>query len=121
MNTASSSDTTVAQDSFQREDVAALHHVVAGEGVPQDVGQLVGCVQTGAFVVFAECPSAGSEQPARSWVATLQHQLCQIIRHVNKQYSLWLRTGEIDLSTGQISPAYAEADVKLAEQNVGSK
>jgi hypothetical protein len=31
-------DIAVAQDSLQREDVAALHHVVAGEGVPQDVG-----------------------------------------------------------------------------------
>ena len=37
------------------------------------------------------------------------------------QYSLWLRTGEIDLTQGQISPAYAEADLKLAEQNAGSK
>ncbi|ESR01321.1 hypothetical protein F753_01340 [Stutzerimonas chloritidismutans AW-1] len=38
-----------------------------------------------------------------------------------QQYSLWLRTGEIDLSRGQISPAYAEADLKLEGQNAGSK
>jgi len=31
-------DIAVAQNSLQREDIAALHHVVAGEGVPQDVG-----------------------------------------------------------------------------------
>lgn len=29
-------DIAVVQDSLQREDVAATHHVVAGEGVPQD-------------------------------------------------------------------------------------
>ncbi|EIK52316.1 hypothetical protein YO5_02051 [Stutzerimonas stutzeri TS44] len=44
-----------------------------------------------------------------------------VIAHAYQQYSLWLRTGEIDLSKGQISPAYAEADLKLAEQNAGSK
>lgn len=38
-----------------------------------------------------------------------------------QQYNLWLRTGEIDLSRGQISPAYAEADLKLAEQEAGSR
>lgn len=35
-------DIAVAQDALQGEDVAALHHVVAGEGVSQDVGQLAG-------------------------------------------------------------------------------
>lgn len=38
-----------------------------------------------------------------------------------QQYNLWLRTGEIDLSRGQISPAYAEADLKMAEQEAGSR
>jgi len=31
-------DIAMAQDLLQRQDVAALHHVVAGEGVTQDVG-----------------------------------------------------------------------------------
>lgn len=38
-----------------------------------------------------------------------------------QQYSLWLRTGEIDVSKGQISPSYAEADIKLAEPKAGSR
>mgnify|MGYP000913096218 CR=1 FL=1 len=44
-----------------------------------------------------------------------------MIAHAYQQYSLWLRTGEIDLAKGQISPAYAEADLKLEGQNAGSK
>lgn len=42
------------------------------------------------------------------------------IAHAYQQYSLWLRTGEIDVTRGQISPAYAEADLKLAGQEAGS-
>lgn len=37
------------------------------------------------------------------------------------EYELWLWKGEVDPAKGQISPAYAEADLKLAEQNAGSK
>lgn len=37
-----------------------------------------------------------------------------------QQYSLWLRTGEIDLGRGQISPEYAEEELKLADQDVGN-
>ena len=33
-------DIAMTQDALQREDVPALHHVVAGERVPQDVSQL---------------------------------------------------------------------------------
>lgn len=43
------------------------------------------------------------------------------IANAYQQYSLWLRTGEIDLTRGQISPAYAEADLKLAEPKKGSR
>ncbi len=43
-----------------------------------------------------------------------------IIAHSYQQYSLWLRTGEIDVSKGQISPAYVEADLKLDDQKAGS-
>lgn len=43
-----------------------------------------------------------------------------IIAQAYQQYGLWLRTGEIDLSRGQISPAYAEADLKLEGQKAGS-
>jgi hypothetical protein len=35
-------DIAVAEYPLQREDVAALHHIMAGEGVPQDVGELTG-------------------------------------------------------------------------------
>lgn len=44
-----------------------------------------------------------------------------VIADTYQQYSLWLRTGEIDPARGQISPAYVEADLKLAEQNAGSR
>lgn len=43
------------------------------------------------------------------------------IANAYQQYSLWLRTGEIDLIRGQISPAYAEADLKLEEPKTGSR
>lgn len=43
------------------------------------------------------------------------------IAEVYKQYSLWLRTGEIDITKGQISPAYVEADLNLAAQKTGSR
>lgn len=90
------------QDSLQREDLAALHHVVAGEGVPQDVGQLAGCVQAGALVGFAERRSTGAEQPTRSWVATLKHQVHQIIRHGDGPHAAILRHGEANLSVQQL-------------------
>ena len=37
------------------------------------------------------------------------------------EYELWLWKGEVDPGRGQISPAYAEADLKLVEQEAGSK
>lgn len=37
------------------------------------------------------------------------------------EYELWLWRGEIDPANGQISPSYAEADIKLAEQKTGSR
>lgn len=43
------------------------------------------------------------------------------IASVYQQYSLWLRTGEIDVTRGQISPTYVEADLKLVGQEAGSK
>lgn len=42
------------------------------------------------------------------------------IAQAYQQYSLWLRTGEINVSKGQISPGYAEADLKLEEQKAGN-
>ncbi|TRX75670.1 DNA-binding protein [Pseudomonas mangiferae] len=37
------------------------------------------------------------------------------------EYELWLWKGEVDPGQGQISPAYAEADLKLAGQEAGSR
>ncbi|WP_240920362.1 DNA-binding protein [Metapseudomonas otitidis] len=37
------------------------------------------------------------------------------------EYELWLWKGEVDPGQGQISPAYAEADLKLVEQEAGSR
>ena len=35
------------------------------------------------------------------------------------QYSLWLRTGRIDPSSGETSPDYDEANTNLTSQNAG--
>lgn len=40
---------------------------------------------------------------------------------ITPEYALWLVSGKIAPESGQISPAYAEADLKLAVQNAGSK
>jgi hypothetical protein len=40
---------------------------------------------------------------------------------ITPEYALWLVSGKIAPESGQISPAYAEADLKLAKQNAGSK
>lgn len=37
------------------------------------------------------------------------------------EYELWLWKGEVDPAKGQISPAYEEADLKLAGQEAGSR
>lgn len=37
------------------------------------------------------------------------------------QYELYIIRGEVDLTRGQISPAYAEADLKLEGQEAGSR
>ncbi|WNF47917.1 DNA-binding protein [Pseudomonas sp. SG20056] len=37
------------------------------------------------------------------------------------EYELWIWKGEVDPSKGQISPAYAEADVNLEELKAGSR
>jgi hypothetical protein len=37
------------------------------------------------------------------------------------EYELYIVRGEVDPSRGQISPAYAEADLKLAGQEAGSR
>lgn len=37
------------------------------------------------------------------------------------EYELWVWKGEVDPAKGQISPAYAVADLKLEGQNAGSR
>lgn len=37
------------------------------------------------------------------------------------EYELWLWKGEIDVSKGQVSPGYEEADLKLEEPKAGSR
>jgi hypothetical protein len=37
------------------------------------------------------------------------------------QYELYIIRGEVDPGRGQISPDYVETDLKLAEQNAGSR
>lgn len=37
------------------------------------------------------------------------------------EYELYIMHGETNATRGQISPSYAEADIKLAEQKTGSR
>ncbi|WP_282339031.1 DNA-binding protein [Pseudomonas sp. PS02288] len=37
------------------------------------------------------------------------------------QYALWLVTGKVAPECGQVSPAYEEANLKLEEQEAGSR
>lgn len=37
------------------------------------------------------------------------------------EYELYILHGDVDPARGQISPSYAVADIKLAEQKTGSK
>lgn len=37
------------------------------------------------------------------------------------EYELWIWKGDVEPAKGQISPAYAEADLKLEGQNADSK
>ncbi|MDT4843545.1 hypothetical protein D3C80_1135570 [compost metagenome] len=57
-------DRGVTEDPLQAEDVPASHHVVAGKGVPKDVGHLSWCVETTALVGRSKRGPAGHEQAA---------------------------------------------------------
>lgn len=47
-------DRGVPQDPQQPEDVAACHHVMTGEGMPEDVGHLARSIEATAKVGTAE-------------------------------------------------------------------
>ena len=57
-------DRGVPEDPLQTEDVPAAHHVVAGEGVSEDVGQLARRLEATALVGTTERCPAGHEQAA---------------------------------------------------------
>lgn len=59
-------DGGVPEDALQTQDVTTAHHVMAGEGVPKDVGHLAGSVEAAAQVSRSECRPAGHEQPTIS-------------------------------------------------------
>lgn len=43
----------------------------------------------------------------------------EILQAVFPQYRLWLISGEVMPESGQVSPAYDEADRNLSDQNAG--
>ena len=56
-------DGRVTEDPLQAQDVTTAHHVMAGEGVPEDVGHLARCVEAATLVSRSKCRPAGHEQP----------------------------------------------------------
>ena len=46
----SHSDIAMSKNSLQGEDITAIHHVVAGEGVTEDVGLLLWSVKAGSLI-----------------------------------------------------------------------
>lgn len=76
-------DRRVPQDPLQREDVPSSHHVVAGEGVAEDVGQLPRCIESTALIGATERSPAGHEQSPGSRHAHLEHQVLQLGRDRN--------------------------------------
>lgn len=68
------------QDPLKREDVPSSHHVMAREGVAEDVGQLPRRLESTALVGATEGGAARHEQAASSRHAHLEHQLLQLSR-----------------------------------------
>ncbi|MNG13335.1 hypothetical protein D3C84_970080 [compost metagenome] len=56
-------DRGVPEDPLQAEDVPTTHHVVAGEGVSEDMGHLPWCMEATALVSTTERSPAGHKQP----------------------------------------------------------
>lgn len=51
--------------------------------------------------------------------ANLRTNELDLIANTYSQYSLWLRTGRIDPSNGEVSPDYEEANRNLSSPRVG--
>lgn len=43
-------DIAMAEDALQRQDITAIHHVVAGEGMAEDVSLLLWGVKAGSLI-----------------------------------------------------------------------
>ena len=52
----------MAKDALQGEDITAIHHVVAGEGVAEDVGLLLRGLKVGSLIGRPEGITAGLEE-----------------------------------------------------------
>lgn len=63
-------DIAMTQDALQREDVPALHHVVAGERVPQDMSQLSWRLKPVELIGFANAPRRGLNRGPDPGIAT---------------------------------------------------
>lgn len=57
----------------------------------------------------------------RTGKARLSDAEIEAVVEVFPQYALWLVTGKVAPECGQVSPAYEEANLKLVEQDAGSR
>lgn len=51
-------DGRVPEDALQAQDVATTHHVMAGEGVSEDMGHLARCMEAATQLGRSECRPA---------------------------------------------------------------
>lgn len=58
-------DIAMAEDALQGEDITAIHHVMTGEGVAEDVGLLLWGVKAGSLIGGPEGITAGLEESSR--------------------------------------------------------
>ena len=72
-------DRGMSQDPLQPEDVAACHHVVTGEGVPENVGHLAWGIEAATLVGTAECRSTRMKQPTSSRHPHLEGDFCDLL------------------------------------------
>lgn len=63
-------DIAMTRDALQREDVPVLHHVVAGERVPQDMSQLPWSLKPIELIDFANAPRRGLNRGPNPGIAT---------------------------------------------------
>lgn len=73
-------DRRAPEDPLKRENVPSPHHVMAGEGVSEDVRHLARRIESTTLIGATDGGAAGHEQAAGSRHAHLEHQVLQLGR-----------------------------------------